>query len=406
MKCETLLTLSAVAALLAMGCQPGPPAQTSNPKAAAEQAEFAATSSDPRQIALAAKDELFKKLSTRLIEAMSNGGPAAAIEVCSREAPQIAAAVGKEHGVAIGRTSFKLRNPKNAPPEWARPLIDQRSEQPEFVTLPDGGTGALLPIKLKTQCLACHGPTEEVADDVTAKLNELYPDDQATGFHDGDLRGWFWVVVPADAEAVVPAAATSQPIAAAAQPVAAKSQPIADNNAEDKSAVEGRAHGGRGMMGRGPGAMAGMRGDMTTIHAMFAARDKITRTVTNLPDGAETVTESADDAIASLIQEHVPAMEGRVNRNDPLPPMTFHPLFIQLIKHADDVTLTYEATDHGVKVKYTSDDPDVVLVIQEHAQLVSRFIKNGMEEIHKPYTIPTPDSGKQTPVTDAAPSGE
>ncbi len=152
--------------------------------------------------------------------------------------------------------------------------------------------------------------------------------------------------------------------------------------------------------------MAGMREDMTTLHAMFAARDKITRTVTNLPNGVETLTESADDEIASLLQEHVPAMEGRVGRNDPLPPMTFHPLFIELIKHADDFTLTYDETDHGVKVKYTSDDPYVVLLIQEHAQLVSRLIKNGMEEIHKPYTIPTADSNQHSPVTDSAPSDE
>jgi len=175
MKRETLLTLSTVAALLATGCQPDSQVQprTSNPNAEADKHAVATTNSKPQQIAMAAKDELFKQLSTRLIEAMSNGGPAAAIEVCSREAPNIAAAVGKENGVAIGRTSFKLRNPNNAPPEWTTSLIEKRSEHAEFVSLPDGGTGALLPIKLKTQCLACHGPTEQIADDLKTKLHEL-----------------------------------------------------------------------------------------------------------------------------------------------------------------------------------------------------------------------------------------
>jgi cytochrome c peroxidase len=146
----------------------------------------------------------------------------------------------------------------------------------------------------------------------------------------------------------------------------------------------GRGPGG----GRGPGMVAGNREDMTTIHALFAARDKITRTVKNLPNGAETLTECKDDEIAALIQAHVPAMDGRVRDNVPLPPMTFHPLFVELIKNADKVTLKDVATDHGVKVTYTSKDRYVVLLIQEHAKLVSRFIKNGMEEIHKPYTIP------------------
>ncbi len=145
----------------------------------------------------------------------------------------------------------------------------------------------------------------------------------------------------------------------------------------------------RGMgMGRGPGAMQGMRGDMMTLHAMFADRDKIKRTVTNFPDGAEAVTESDDPAIASMLKEHVPAMEDRVMNDNPLPPMTFHPIFIELIKHADDYTLTYEETDKGMKVKYQSDEPYVVMLVQEHAKLIGRFIKNGMEELHAPYQFP------------------
>lgn len=146
---------------------------------------------------------------------------------------------------------------------------------------------------------------------------------------------------------------------------------------------------GRGMgMGRGPAALDGMRADMTTLHTMFAARDKIIRAIKMLPNGAEATTESDDATIAALLQEHVPAMEGRVMENNPLPPMTFHPVFVELIKHADDYSLEYEETDKGIKVTYQSEDPFVVMLVQEHAKLVSRFIKNGMEEIHTPYTLP------------------
>lgn len=149
----------------------------------------------------------------------------------------------------------------------------------------------------------------------------------------------------------------------------------------------GRGH-GPGMMGRGPGAMEGMREDMTTLHAMFADKNKIRRKVKNLPNGAVAVTESDDEKIADLLREHVPAMEDRVHGNTPLPPMTFHPIFVELIKHADDYDLVYEDTDKGIKATYTSDDPEVVKLVQEHAKLVSRFIKNGMGEIHKPYKFP------------------
>ncbi len=142
---------------------------------------------------------------------------------------------------------------------------------------------------------------------------------------------------------------------------------------------------GRGM---GHGMSGEMREDMTTLHAMFAARDTITRTVKMLPNGAETTTESDHANVAALLKAHVPAMERRVHDDRPLPPMTFHPIFVELIKHAEDYTLTYEETDKGMKVTYNADDPFVVMLVQEHAKLVSRFIENGMGEIHKPYTLP------------------
>jgi hypothetical protein len=127
---------------------------------------------------------------------MQSAGPVAAIRVCSQEAPEIAQEVGEEHRVAIGRTSLKLRNPHNQPPDWARELMSPEAVEPQFVELPDGHSGALLPIKLQAKCTMCHGPEEEIAQPIRDQLSQLYPDDQATGFEEGDLRGWFWVEVP------------------------------------------------------------------------------------------------------------------------------------------------------------------------------------------------------------------
>ena len=49
---------------------------------------------------------------------------------------------------------------------------------------------------MQAACLACHGPAEQIAPDVKELLAREYPSDQATGFQEGDLRGWFWVEVP------------------------------------------------------------------------------------------------------------------------------------------------------------------------------------------------------------------
>jgi len=149
-----------------------------------------------KELANRAKDELFARLSGRLISVISEEGPAKAISVCSVEAPEIARNVGDELGVSIGRTSFQLRNPKNKPPEWSASFVKARIDKPQYVELPNGKLGALLPIVLQPKCVTCHGPQDTLAEDVRTALAERYPNDQATGFQAGDLRGWFWVEVP------------------------------------------------------------------------------------------------------------------------------------------------------------------------------------------------------------------
>ena len=160
----------------------------------------------PQERAAIAKDALFNELSTQLLAAMSSGGPAKAIEICSKLAPKLAREVGEQHHVLIGRTAVRLRNASNLPPEWAESLLPDLPTKPVFKELEDGRTGALFPILLKVQCLTCHGPPEKIASEIRTELARLYPNDKATGFQEGDLRGWFWVEVPADGDNATKAA--------------------------------------------------------------------------------------------------------------------------------------------------------------------------------------------------------
>jgi hypothetical protein len=157
-----------------------------------------ATKRTPQELAVQAKEAMFNELSTQLVSAMSNGGPALAIEACGKLAPKVAKEIGLKYDVSIGRTSARLRNSNNRTPEWAIPLPAEIPEKPIFKELVGGRTGALFPITLKVQCLTCHGPEENISADIRSELARLYPNDKATGFHEGDLRGWFWVEVPAD----------------------------------------------------------------------------------------------------------------------------------------------------------------------------------------------------------------
>ena len=148
-----------------------------------------------------ARDTLFSLLGGRLGNAMGTVGPASAISVCAEEAPVIAAEVSKRHGLAIGRTSFRLRNPDNEPPEWAKPMVAARVEQETYLEGPEGELGVLLPIPMNSLCVTCHGRSDQISTEVKEALALKYPNDEAVGFAPDELRGWFWVEVKPAEEA-------------------------------------------------------------------------------------------------------------------------------------------------------------------------------------------------------------
>ena len=57
-------------------------------------------------------------------------------------------------------------------------------------------------------CLTCHGAPEPA---LNAEILRLYPQDRATGFAPGDLRGAFTVSMPASAPVYPPAPAPAAP---------------------------------------------------------------------------------------------------------------------------------------------------------------------------------------------------
>ncbi len=127
-------------------------------------------------------------------------GPENAIRVCRMRAPEIAAELGTG-GMRLGRTSHRLRNPANAPEPWMEPLLaaymeEAAAREPRAVWLDESTVGYVEPIVLQPFCLSCHGPSVE--PELLATIRSLYPEDRATGFHAGDLRGIFWVTLPVE----------------------------------------------------------------------------------------------------------------------------------------------------------------------------------------------------------------
>jgi len=153
----------------------------------------------------AAIHDFFGTLKGELVKAMKEGGPVHAIQVCNTVAPHIADAKSEEHGLHIARTSLKVRNPGNAPDEWETQVLNQFEERKaggeaidtiakaEVVETADGKKQFRFMKAIPTGevCLKCHGA--EIAPEVAAKLDELYPEDKARGFSLGDIRGAFTI---------------------------------------------------------------------------------------------------------------------------------------------------------------------------------------------------------------------
>ncbi|MCC7011671.1 MAG: DUF3365 domain-containing protein [Planctomycetes bacterium] len=186
---RALLSMGVATALLVAGCASrvawSSLAEPSSGRAAEQLAR-----------ARAAKDALAKALMAELSKELTERGAASAIDVCATRAPQIASEVGREHGLRIGRTSWKLRNASNRAPSWAEAAVAERASAARYFASDSGELGVLLPIAMQSACLGCHGAPAALGDGVADALALRYPDDRATGFALGEVRGWFWIEVP------------------------------------------------------------------------------------------------------------------------------------------------------------------------------------------------------------------
>ncbi|HEY5619882.1 MAG TPA: hypothetical protein VIK60_18215 [Vicinamibacterales bacterium] len=141
-------------------------------------------------------------------------------------------------------------------------------------------------------------------------------------------------------------------------------------------------HMGAGMMqGMGPAMLghdAETMAQLRDIHELFANHDRITRTVTNLPDGIRTVTESDDLRIAQLLKDHVATMRQRVDTgNDPGLPIESEALHA-IFQNYEKIETKVETTEKGMVVVQTSTDAETVAALQQHASEVTDFVKDGM----------------------------
>lgn len=156
------------------------------------------------------------------------------------------------------------------------------------------------------------------------------------------------------------------------------------------------------VLAQGPGMgrhSGGTDDPHNTIHALLSDHDAVDRRVVDLPNGVETWTESEDPEVASLIQLHVRQMKDRLESGQPM--RRWDPLFAAIFEHANAIEMTIEDTPNGVHVLETSEDPEVVALIKQHAyRAINEFVERGMDRAHEPTPLPNSEP-TQRPYTES-----
>jgi len=143
--------------------------------------------------------EYMSGLKSVLFKNMKEGGPLKAVSVCSDTASDLTKLYSSNLGIKIKRVSYKNRNIDNFPDKFEKEALNEFADlysqnklnsDTEIIKKVNGNEiiRYIKPIIIEAPCLNCHGDTE-ILPEVSELIKQKYPNDKATGYKIGDLRG-------------------------------------------------------------------------------------------------------------------------------------------------------------------------------------------------------------------------
>jgi len=192
MKGARRLTLSVILVICFMVVSAPP----SNAQKEGKDISFEEALMDARRVS----NQLAEKVRGLLLQEIDKGGFSSAVRVCSELAQEMTLQFNAETGHHVRRISLKYRNPKNVADAYEQRkleefnILNQKEElSKEYSEIVEEQGKKYLrylrPLIVAPVCVNCHGPKENIPQEVKTILAERYPDDRATGFLVGDVRG-------------------------------------------------------------------------------------------------------------------------------------------------------------------------------------------------------------------------
>ncbi len=140
----------------------------------------------------------FAVLSTKLNGSLAKSGVEGAIGYCNMAAYPLTDTLSQMYNCSIRRATRRPRNPQNRANEYEFAILDNWEKDLKngvalVAVVQELSPDTVMyygPIRIQPLCLNCHGKVgTDVTPEIATQLLGLYPEDQATGYSLGDLRG-------------------------------------------------------------------------------------------------------------------------------------------------------------------------------------------------------------------------
>lgn len=147
--------------------------------------------------------QLLEQISGEVVREYKLSGSLRSVIVCKYVVPELSSAISRKSGMRVTRVSLKVRNPLTGMPDAYESRIlrqfdrrvakGEKAESLEHweIVREDGQRyfRYMKAIPVKEFCLACHGPEDSISAALKAQVLSEYPNDQATGYEVGQIRG-------------------------------------------------------------------------------------------------------------------------------------------------------------------------------------------------------------------------
>ncbi len=137
--------------------------------------------------------------------------------------------------------------------------------------------------------------------------------------------------------------------------------------------------------GGGRGGMGGPLPEKqrAIIHELAENHKKLTRKVEMTKKGYVATTTSGDKGLVAKLKTHFRYMKKRLDSGAMV--RRWDPAYAEMTEFYDQLKVEVEELPNGLKVTITGKNAKAAKVAQNHAKIVTKFVKKGTDELHEKH---------------------